>query len=111
MNKVFGFLLATLISGNSIAIQPTEENSYQKGTNRADNRLEFFHKLQKLESESHQQRMGILQQAENCISQAENFREYRKCEQQEKQARQAFRDKHKPKMQALRQEFRAQRRD
>ena len=67
---------------------------------------QLFERLKMLEKESHQQRIAILEEAEVCISRAENFREYRKCEQKEKQAREEFKQKHKPKKLAFREDFR-----
>jgi len=42
------------------------------------------------ESWSHQQRMQILQQAETCNRQARTRDDYRRCEAEERKARQAF---------------------
>ncbi|SIO05538.1 hypothetical protein SAMN05443662_1295 [Sulfurivirga caldicuralii] len=42
------------------------------------------------ESWSHQQRIQILQQAEECNRQAKTRDEYRRCEAKEREARQAF---------------------
>ena len=71
------------------------------------NKQELFERMQQLESESHKKRISILEEAEACIRQARDFREYRECEQQEKQARHAFKQEHKPQKQALREEMRA----
>ncbi len=42
------------------------------------------------ESWSHQQRMQILQQAEECNRQAQTREDFRRCEAKEREARQAF---------------------
>lgn len=55
-------------------------------------REENFSKLRDLESESHQGRIQILQQAEACIQVATTAQAYSQCEQQEQAARQALRE-------------------
>jgi hypothetical protein len=55
-------------------------------------REENFSKLRDLESESHQCRIQILQQAEACIKAATTAQAYRQCEEQEQAARQALRE-------------------
>ena len=63
-------------------------------------------KLKALESHSHQGRIRILQEADQCIQAAQTGRAYRACEQQEKQARAQLRKEMRPQREALREEFR-----
>lgn len=72
---------------------------------------QLFERMQTLEKESHQQRITILEQAQACINQAQNFREHRKCKEQEKLARQDFKKNHKLQKQALREDIRKLRRN
>lgn len=55
-----------------------------------------------IESQSHQERIGILNRADACIKAAKTPQAYKTCETQEKQERQALRDKIKPQKEALR---------
>jgi hypothetical protein len=50
-------------------------------------RAGFFQELKVIESESHRERIRILQDAEACIQRAATFPEFRQCELAERQAR------------------------
>lgn len=62
---------------------------------------EHFGALRDLESESHQARINILQQAEACIKAAATPEIYRRCEQQEQAARSGLRATMQSKRDAL----------
>jgi len=53
---------------------------------------ENFAALKEMESDSHQARIQILQQADACIKAATSPDAYRQCEQKEKESRQALRE-------------------
>ncbi len=71
---------------------------------------EVFEERREIESISHRERIRILQEAEDCIREAGDFRAYRACERQEKQAREALRERLRPRLQALQAEVRELRR-
>jgi hypothetical protein len=50
-------------------------------------RAGYFQELKAIESESHRERIRILQDAEACIQRAVAFPEFRQCELAERQAR------------------------
>jgi Ca2+-binding EF-hand superfamily protein len=64
-------------------------------------RDEHFDTLRDMESESHQARIQILQQADACIKAAATTDAYRQCEQQEQAARQALRTSMQSKREGL----------
>ena len=72
-----------------------------------DPRLALFHERREIEHISHHERIRILQQADACIAQAENWRAYRQCERQEQAARKALKERLRPRLQALRERVRA----
>ena len=72
-----------------------------------DPRQALFRERREIEHISHHERIRILQQADACIAQAENWRAYRQCEQQEQAARKALRQRLGPRLQALRERVRA----
>lgn len=55
-----------------------------------------------IESQSHQERIGILNRADACIKAAKTPQAYKACEAQEKQERQVLRDKIRPQKEAMR---------
>lgn len=67
---------------------------------------ELFERLRETESESHRARVQILEAADRCIREAEDFRAYRACEEVERTARKALRERLQPTRDALRQDFR-----
>jgi GTPase involved in cell partitioning and DNA repair len=64
---------------------------------------QILEKRKAVESESHQGRIEILKQADECIKAAKTNEEYKECEQKERQAREQLRDKIKAEKQAIRQ--------
>jgi hypothetical protein len=70
-------------------------------------RAEILREIKAIESESHRERIRILQAAETCIQQARAFREYRECEWAEQQAREELQDRLRPKRKALRDRIRS----
>lgn len=64
-------------------------------------RDEHFGELRDLESESHQARIRILQQADACIKAAATPEAYRQCERQEQDARQSLRESMKSRREDL----------
>lgn len=72
----------------------------------AAQRAQFLNQIKTLESDSHQARIQILQQADACIQAAGTPQAYRACEQQEQAARQAYRDAHQSERQAIRDQVR-----
>lgn len=92
-------ILLLIGSASTQAFESDEDNLKQRDSLLAE--------LVRLESESHLERIRILEMAEDCIQGAGNFREYRSCEKRENAARKAFREQHKPKKKALREELKA----
>ncbi|RMG30346.1 MAG: hypothetical protein D6721_04015 [Gammaproteobacteria bacterium] len=72
-------------------------------------RHELFEERRAIESISHRERIRILQEAEDCIQAATNFREYRACERQESKARKALRARLQPRLRAFRAKMRTYR--
>lgn len=70
-------------------------------------RVQLMEKHKALESQSHQERIKILQQAEDCIKLASTPQAYKECEKREQEARKAFKEQQKPKREALREEHKA----
>ncbi|MCX7897241.1 MAG: hypothetical protein N2441_05145 [Rhodocyclaceae bacterium] len=62
-----------------------------------------FEQIKALESESHRERIRILQEAEACIDSATTPDAYRQCEEREKIARQELRERLQRQREALRQ--------
>ncbi|CAA7622420.1 conserved exported hypothetical protein [Magnetospirillum sp. LM-5] len=58
--------------------------------------------LKRIESQSHRDRIKILEQADRCIAKAENRQDYRACEEAEAQARKDSNLKARDAKQALR---------
>jgi hypothetical protein len=67
----------------------------------------MFEQRRAIESTSHTGRIRILQEAEACIGGAANYRAFRDCERREAQDRQALRNRLRPDMDALRNQWRA----
>jgi hypothetical protein len=78
------------------------------GTSRAEVRV-LFERLRELESQSHLERIRILERAEVCIRQAGDFHAYRLCEDAEGDARDALRDRLRPQFHVLRADWRVMR--
>lgn len=68
--------------------------------------VQLMEKRKALESQSHQERIKILQQAEECIKNAANPKAYKECEEKEQSARKAFKEQQKPAKEELKKEFR-----
>ena len=64
----------------------------------------LFERYKATESESHQARIHILQQAESCIQQAQDRKEYRQCEREEGTARRRARERTRQQREAIREE-------
>lgn len=67
-------------------------------------RQQLFEKRKALEEQSHAVRIGILQEADNCIKAASTPQGYKECEQKENAARQKLKEQQKPQHEALQQE-------
>lgn len=98
MKNLVPLLVAGLVSLPVYAEAPAAGPLAQK-------RAELFQQIKAAESDSHQARVRILQDAEACIQAAGTPQEYRVCEQREQAARQAHRAAHEPQRQALRDEI------
>jgi hypothetical protein len=98
---VFGILLSATVAVAATADMP-QGPALDRGQWAA-----FFQELKALESESHRERIRILQVAEACIQRAATFREYRQCERAEHDAREQLRARLKTKREALRGRLRA----
>lgn len=70
-------------------------------------RQQLFEKRKALEEQSHVGRMGILQEADNCIKAASTPQGYKECEQKENAARLKLKEQQKPQLEALQQERKA----
>jgi len=64
----------------------------------------LFERFKATESESHQARIHILQQAEACIQQARDRKAYRQCEREEGDARRAARERTRQQREDIREE-------
>jgi len=64
----------------------------------------LFERFRATESESHQARIRILQQAESCIRQVRDRKAYRRCEREEGAARRAARERTRTQREAIREE-------
>ena len=68
---------------------------------------QLFDKRRALEMRSHAGRIRILEEADQCIREAADFRAYRACEDREEAGRRALRDELRPELEALRREWQA----
>ena len=92
------FLIALLLPLTSFA---------QQGNRQAQQQA-HLDQLKAIESASHQERIRILQQADNCIRAATSMDAYRNCEEAEHKAREASKEQDRSKKEALRAQFRGQ---
>jgi hypothetical protein len=99
--KIFALIVA--LSSFAVSAQDTATATPQQGNG------QFLNQRVQIESQSHQERIGILNRADACIKAAKTPQDYKACETQEKQERQALRDKLKPQKEALRAEIQQQR--
>lgn len=67
--------------------------------------IQLMEKRKGLESQSHQERIKILQQAEECIKNATTPKAYKECEEKEQAARKAFKEQQKPAKEELKKEY------
>ncbi|MBD3807074.1 hypothetical protein [Sulfuricurvum sp.] len=65
---------------------------------------QLFEKRKKIEEQSHNERIRILQEADSCIKSAKTPQEYKACEQKEQQSRQQLKEKLHPQLEALKNE-------
>jgi hypothetical protein len=103
-----GMLGAMLVS--SVAVSVAEADTAPRSGMDGERRTALFRELKGMESESHRERIRILQEAEACIQRATAFPEYRQCERTEQEARERLRERLKPKREALREQVRSARR-
>jgi DNA anti-recombination protein RmuC len=81
---------------------PAAAESPQRPAHDPNRRAEIFQEIRLLESESHLERIRILQEAEACVQRAADFRAFRECEHAERQAREQLRSRLQAKRDALR---------
>jgi len=67
-------------------------------------RQDLFQKHKALEEKSHQERIKILQEADECVKHAATPQSYKECERREQAARLEFKKHHHPQKEALRHE-------
>jgi hypothetical protein len=99
--KIFALIVA--LSSFAVSAQDAAPATPQRGNG------QHLNQAVQIESQSHQERIGILNRADACIKAAKTPQAYKACETQEKQERQALRDKLKPQKEALRAEVQQQR--
>lgn len=68
-------------------------------------REELLTQRKQLESTSHQERIQILQTADNCIRNANSHQAFRACEDAERSARQSFLEKDRARKEQLKSQF------
>ena len=78
-------------------------NEVPSGTIKQE-RQQLFEKHKQLEEQSHQERIKILQAADECVKAAKTPQAYRECEQSEKQSRQQFKQTHQGEIKQLQEE-------
>ncbi len=106
MKKLLLILSLGVISNISFAMNNQAHSDKEGRREKVEQvKKELMQKKVNLESESHQERIRILQQADNCIKSAKSREEYKSCEEQEQQARENLKEKMKSKHQALKQEM------
>ena len=102
---LLGAMLGILFACGAVSATAAETLSVSR-VDRAG-RDEIFREMRALESESHRERIRILQESEACIQRARMFREYRECEWSEQRAREQLQDRLRPKREALRDRIRS----
>lgn len=106
MKKLLLILSLGMMSSLSFAMNNLEHQDKEGRREKVENiKKELMQKKVGLESESHQERIRILQQADSCIKSAKSKEEYKACEVQEKQSRENLKEKMKSKHQELKQEM------
>ncbi len=106
MKKLLLILSLGVLSSSSFAMEKQHEQNREAKREKVEQvKKEMMQKRVALESESHQERIRILQQADSCIKSAKSKEEYKNCEQQEQQGRENLKEKMKSKHQDLKQEL------
>ncbi len=106
MKKLLLIISLVLISNMSFAMKNQEHSEKEDRKEKVEQvKKELMQKKVNLESESHQERIRILQQADNCIKSAKSREEYKSCEEQEKQGRENLKAKMISKHDSLKQEM------
>lgn len=67
-------------------------------------RQDLFQKHKALEEKTHQERMKILQEADECVKHAVTSQAYRECERHEQESKVEFKKHYHPQKEALRHE-------
>ena len=93
---ILGLYTSVLVSGELAQDMKAKHATYQQ------ERKALFAEKKALESQSHKQRMAILDEAEKCIQAAKNGDEYRICEKKEQEAREKYAEQNKIKNEELR---------
>jgi hypothetical protein len=103
------FILSLGILSNVAFANQEQPNKEARREKVEQVKKELMQKKVGLESESHQERIAILQKADSCIKGAKSREEYKACEQQEKQSRENLKEKMKSKHENLKQEVQQKR--
>jgi hypothetical protein len=90
-----------------VAVSTADAETQAAPTFDRGGRASIFRDMKAIESESHRERIRILEEAETCIQRAQVFREYRECEWAEQRAREQLQDHLRPKREALRDRIRS----
>lgn len=93
---ILGLCTSVLVSGELAQDMKAKHASYQQ------ERKTLFAEKKALESQSHKQRMSILEEAEKCIQAAKSGDEYSACEKKEQEAREKYAEQSKAKNEELR---------
>ena len=93
---ILGLCASVLVSGELSQEMKTKHATYQQ------ERKALFAERKALESQSHKQRMAILDEAEKCIQSAKNGDEYKICEKNEQEKREKYAEQNKVKNEELR---------
>jgi len=93
---ILGLYTSVLVSGELAQDVKAKHASYQQ------ERKTLFAEKKALESQSHKQRMAILDEAEKCIQGAKTGDEYRACEKKEQETREKYAEQNKVKNEELR---------
>lgn len=100
-----GGLVAGLVLGLAV-LSPAGASPPERPGADPGRREALFREVKGLESESHRERIRILEEAEACLQRAAAPPELRQCERTEREARERLRERLRAKREALRERLR-----
>jgi flagellar biosynthesis GTPase FlhF len=86
-------VLVAIVFAEDAGVKPLQQEHQQ-----------LFEKRKALEEQSHNERIRILHEADNCVKGAKTPDEYRACEKKENESRQQLKEQQIPQHEALKQE-------